>query len=938
MSSAATVSDPAVLASGKPVSGIEGTSTGTITVATFTDPGAAEDVSDYTATINWGDSSSSPGTITYSNGTFTVTGSHTYAEEGVFGVVTAVTHGTATDASGTASATVSDPAVMASGGFSFSAAEGSTSASQTVATFTDPGRTEAVANYSASVNWGDSTSSAGAITFSSGTLIVSGSHKYSEEGSYPITVTISHESAPTASATSTATVSDPAVIAAGGFSLSATEGSNSASQTVATFTDPGGAEVIGNYSASFDWGDGTTPTAGTISVSGATFTVSASHLYGEEGSYTITVTISHEGAPTASATSAATVADAALTVGTPAVPTTFINTSTSLSLNFSDSDPNGTVADYTATIVWGDGSSSGGTISGPGPFTVAASHTYASLGNKSGTVTVADVGGATTSATFTVTVNPIRVKVTVGAVSQRAPNAAVQFSDSVTLSATVAADNGNGGPLTGNVTFTVNGVSTRTVTAAVNATPSGTPLSVSQTVTAVITLDAGLIPNGAGSYSISASFTSSAPNYASTGTTTTATQYGPGTAMFTVNTEVGLLTWSGDYIVNMDGSGNGTLNFAVTLDQRGIDTNSIANSPDNEFIDYSKSNVYVRFDVYSNGAYTRSFFAQLTNYSTWSTTGLGTASTTVVLSGGNNGMSYAVVATLIKKADVPTNCATPCVVSPVPTDNPYIQTDDAQVTVTIAPTTNSFITGGGFVDPDPTANTTNTHGNFGFTAKFNKSGTNPQGNLVYVWRQRIDVGGGNMRDVDIRIKSNSLTALSVTTNLVTASCTVNDLAVMSGKFSVQYIDSLNNQEYTGLEFGNGSFQLNIFQCGPKSPNNRFSLVMTRPDGTPFHQSATLRSVNDGSITSGTSVLSSQGAVFTLADVGKRITVKGAGAGGSDLVTTITAWTSATQVTLATNAGSTVTGAQVSMGAYPGANPDGSGNASKPAGGDITVHP
>ena len=51
------------------------------TVATFTDPGGAEDLGDYSATIAWGDNSSSPGDISYSGGVFTVSGSHTYVEE-----------------------------------------------------------------------------------------------------------------------------------------------------------------------------------------------------------------------------------------------------------------------------------------------------------------------------------------------------------------------------------------------------------------------------------------------------------------------------------------------------------------------------------------------------------------------------------------------------------------------------------------------------------------------------------------------------------------------------------------------------------------------------------------------------------------------------------------------------------------------------------------
>src|SRR5262249_59767294 len=81
-------------------------------------------------------------------------------------------------------------------------------------------------------------------------------------------------------------VFDPAVEAAGGLSLSSSEGSGTGTQTVATFTDPGGAEALADYSADIKWGDGAT-TSGNLSVSGGVFTVSGSHNYAEEGTYTI---------------------------------------------------------------------------------------------------------------------------------------------------------------------------------------------------------------------------------------------------------------------------------------------------------------------------------------------------------------------------------------------------------------------------------------------------------------------------------------------------------------------------------------------------------------------------------------------------------------------------------------------------------------------------
>lgn len=65
----------------------------------------------------------------------------------------------------------------------------------------------------------------------------------------------------------------------------------------------------------------------------------------------------------------------------------------------------------------------------------------------------------------------------------------------------------------------------------------------------------------------------------------------------------------------------------------------------------------------------------------------------------------------------------------------------------------------------------------------------------------------------------------------------------------------------------------------------------------------------GSMTSGSGVLTVPRAVFRSTDVGRTITVRGAGASGVDLVTTISTYTSATQVTLTATAGTTVTNTQ-----------------------------
>jgi uncharacterized repeat protein (TIGR01451 family) len=406
-SNAVIVDAPLNATGGFTVMGTEAASTASQTVATFTDPGGAEALADYAATIDWGDSSASSGAISFAAGVFRVSGSHLYAEEGTYAIHVTIHHDSATNVVATSSANVADIPVVATGGFAFSAVEGVAAAAQTVATFTDPAGISSHSTYSANINWGDTTSSTGQITQSAGVFTVSGSHSYTEEGSYTITVTIHHDTATDVSVTSSSSVADQGVTATGLFNITAVEGTSSASQTVATFADPAGAEAVANYSAQIDWGDHATST-GTITFDSATqaFSVSGSHAYAEEGTDTITVTITHETEASDVVTSSATVADAALSFNRNAGLT--VNEGATFSgavATFTDGTPNAPVSDFSATIQWGDGTSSNGSISvAGGQITVSGSHVYPEDATDTISVSIRDVGGTQASGQVAITI------------------------------------------------------------------------------------------------------------------------------------------------------------------------------------------------------------------------------------------------------------------------------------------------------------------------------------------------------------------------------------------------------------------------------------------------------------------------------------------------------------------------------------------------------
>src|SRR5206468_1127504 len=86
-STTAAVADAPLSARGHAVSAVEGAPFSGV-VAAFTDADPAGALGDYTATIDWGDGATSTGAIAYDSaaGAFTVTGTHTYDEEGTYAV------------------------------------------------------------------------------------------------------------------------------------------------------------------------------------------------------------------------------------------------------------------------------------------------------------------------------------------------------------------------------------------------------------------------------------------------------------------------------------------------------------------------------------------------------------------------------------------------------------------------------------------------------------------------------------------------------------------------------------------------------------------------------------------------------------------------------------------------------------------------------------
>ena len=273
------------------------------TVATFTDADQAGTVSDYTATINWGDGTSAspdvtPGTIVTQGGGFAVTGTHSYSMSSSGLPVTVVIAD-----QGGASATALSTAIVSTLAVEpvvLSATEGATF-NQAVARFTDLDSTVSAASFTATINWGDGgTATTGSVSGSAAAgYNVSGLHVYAEESAgLPVTVVVEGPGGIEASATGTATVADAALTPSG---LTLSANSNAAfNGTVAAFTDADPVGTVSDYTAFIDWGDGTSVspdvTQGTVVAQAGGFAVTGTHTYTAESSgVSVTVAIVDQG-------------------------------------------------------------------------------------------------------------------------------------------------------------------------------------------------------------------------------------------------------------------------------------------------------------------------------------------------------------------------------------------------------------------------------------------------------------------------------------------------------------------------------------------------------------------------------------------------------------------------------------------------------------------
>jgi hypothetical protein len=377
-------------------------------VASFTDADPYSVANDFAATIDWSDGTSTEGAINLVGGTgtenhFQVTGDHIYAEEGSYPVdVTVTTRGSNPQTLST-TAQIADATLTAEHA-TFNAPE-NVSMTQVVATFTDDNSAAALSEFSATIDWGDGSTSAGVITQSSGPgtpFLVSGTHEYDDSGGsqemdgFPVIVTITDVGGSVAIATSQANVFDP-VLVDPGVNVKAVAGAPFQGQ-VASFSTTDLKARVGEFTAIVNWGDGQASSCAIVATGAGSFLVMGIHTYAQPGTFSVSTTIADDEGQSVSDSSIATVSAApiqAQALPISAVPgKPFSGTVATLI------DPLPAAAgSFSVQILWGDGSTSVGVVASASPvggpsFTVLGKHTYARRKHYAGEVIITPNGNA----------------------------------------------------------------------------------------------------------------------------------------------------------------------------------------------------------------------------------------------------------------------------------------------------------------------------------------------------------------------------------------------------------------------------------------------------------------------------------------------------------------------------------------------------------------
>ena len=262
------------------------------------------------------------------------------------------------------------------------------------ASFTDPGLLD---THTAVIDWGDGTITNGNVDQEAGSGMVTGSHIYPDNGVFTVTVTVTDKDGGVGNDTLLATVLNAPPVVDAGPDQTITEGGTVT--VTASFTDPG---LLDTHTAVIDWGDGTI-TNGNVDQEAGSGMVTGSHIYPDNGVFTVTVTVTDKDGGVGSDTLLTTVLNAPPVVD--AGPDQTITEGGTVTVTASFTDP-GLLDTHTAVVDWGDGLPPVPVVveQNAGSGSLTATYTYGDDGIFTVTITVVDNDGDSGSDTLLVTV------------------------------------------------------------------------------------------------------------------------------------------------------------------------------------------------------------------------------------------------------------------------------------------------------------------------------------------------------------------------------------------------------------------------------------------------------------------------------------------------------------------------------------------------------
>ena len=393
------------------LSGTEGIAiASTTTVATFdlSTGLVGNSAADFSATVFWGDGSTSAGTISGAGSNYVVKAGHTYVVGADYVTNIVVNGKDQTQNSGVGSAAIVDIPIIST----VSPIVNAVSSPSISATgfFTDAYPGLNATDYVSTVNWSDGTTSSGSVQGGSGAFSAAATHTYVANGTYPVTVTLARKlDGQSITSQPTGAIVSNAALTLSSLPIQAIQ-HQQVTKTVATFSDTTPGLTFAAYTALITWRPGVVST-GIVTGENGQFSVSGTTTYTSPGNFPILVEIVQKVGSIESNASVSTQATVA-PVSSPVLTSAPIQATVGASFDgkvatFQDVWTGLTAANYQATITWPGGTTSQGNITGSnGVFEVAGVFVFSSTGSfpvKVDLTRIPDGSNSTTSSTANVT-------------------------------------------------------------------------------------------------------------------------------------------------------------------------------------------------------------------------------------------------------------------------------------------------------------------------------------------------------------------------------------------------------------------------------------------------------------------------------------------------------------------------------------------------------